>query len=107
MQVDPLIFGGKNVVVGKERIIVGAKGFLIDLLAILAHRLYFSYSIYKSGDGLWGESLSNGSWNGMVGEIMRKVRDFRFLTVLCSNHTRTSLCIGRDISVYFIIIKNI
>lgn len=49
------------------------KGFSIDVLDALAKILGFKYDIYQVGDGKYGSSLPNGSWNGMIGELIGKV----------------------------------
>ena len=49
------------------------KGFSIDVLDSLAKTLGFKYNIYQVGDGKYGVALANGSWNGMIGELIGKV----------------------------------
>lgn len=49
------------------------KGFSIDVLDALAKILGFKYDIYQVGDGKYGSLLPNGSWNGMIGELIGKV----------------------------------
>lgn len=49
------------------------KGFSIDVLDALAKILGFKYDIYQIGDGKYGSVLPNGSWNGMIGELITKV----------------------------------
>lgn len=49
------------------------KGYCMDLLDELARILKFSYEVYTSPDGLYGAETENGSWNGMIGELIRKV----------------------------------
>ncbi|CAH3015261.1 unnamed protein product, partial [Porites evermanni] len=51
------------------------KGYCMDLLDELARILKFSYEIYTSPDGLYGAETENGSWNGMIGELIRKNAD--------------------------------
>lgn len=55
------------------------KGFSIDVLDALAKILGFKYDIYQVGDGKYGSVLPNGSWNGMIGELIGKVCVFPFL----------------------------
>lgn len=52
------------------------KGFSIDVLDALAKILGFKYDIYQVGDGKYGSVLPNGSWNGMIGELIGKVSVF-------------------------------
>lgn len=49
------------------------KGFSIDVLDGLAKILGFKYNIYLVSDGKYGSALPNGSWNGMIGELIGKV----------------------------------
>lgn len=57
------------------------KGFSIDVLDALAKILGFKYDIYQVGDGKYGSALPNGSWNGMIGELIGKVCVFPFISV--------------------------
>lgn len=57
------------------------KGFSIDVLDALAKILGFKYDIYQVGDGKYGSALPNGSWNGMIGELIGKVSVFSFISV--------------------------
>ena len=49
------------------------EGYCIDLLNELARILKFTYEIYPSPDGLYGVEMENGTWNGMIGELLNKV----------------------------------
>lgn len=49
------------------------KGFSVDVLDALAKILGFKYDMYQVGDGKYGTALPNGSWNGMIGELISKV----------------------------------
>lgn len=59
------------------------KGFSIDVLDALAKILGFKYDIYQVGDGKYGSVLPNGSWNGMIGELIGKVSIFSFYLDQC------------------------
>ncbi len=48
------------------------KGFSIDVLDALAKILGFKYDIYQVADSKYGSQLPNGSWNGMIGELINK-----------------------------------
>ena len=50
------------------------EGYCIDLLNELAKTLHFTYHITPSPDGFFGAETINGSWNGMIGELLNKVR---------------------------------
>lgn len=49
------------------------KGFSIDVLDALAKILGFKYDIYQVADSKYGSQLPNGSWNGMIGDLINKV----------------------------------
>ncbi|XP_063289648.1 glutamate receptor ionotropic, delta-1 isoform X2 [Pelobates fuscus] len=51
------------------------KGFSIDVLDALSQNLGFKYEIYQVPDGKYGHQLPNGSWNGMIGELINKRAD--------------------------------
>ncbi|XP_020619404.1 glutamate receptor 4-like [Orbicella faveolata] len=51
------------------------EGYCIDLLNELARNLKFTYEIYHSPDGLYGAEKENGTWNGMIGELVNKRAD--------------------------------
>ncbi|XP_078384348.1 glutamate receptor 4-like isoform X2 [Oculina patagonica] len=47
-------------------------GYCIDLLNELARNPKFTYDIYTSPDGLYGGETENGTWNGVIGELISK-----------------------------------
>ena len=49
------------------------EGYCIDLLNELAKSLKFTYEIYFVPDGLYGAKTENGTWNGLIGELVNKV----------------------------------
>lgn len=49
------------------------EGFCVDMLRELAHILQFSFRIKLVEDGLYGAPEPNGSWTGMVGELIQRV----------------------------------
>lgn len=51
------------------------EGFCVDMLRELAEILKFKYRIRLVGDGVYGVSGANGTWTGMVGELMTRVSD--------------------------------
>ncbi|XP_065556599.1 ionotropic receptor 25a-like isoform X5 [Artemia franciscana] len=51
------------------------EGYCIDLLKELQERLGFEYEVYESPDGLYGSLAENGSWSGMIKEVMEKKAD--------------------------------
>ena len=50
------------------------EGFLVDLLNEIAHKLNFQFELYKSPDGNYGSRTENGSWNGMIKELIEGVK---------------------------------
>lgn len=58
------------------------KGYCIDLMNELQKLLHFSYEIYEVPDGKYGGLTDNGTWNGMVGELVRGVCEVAFLSWL-------------------------
>ncbi|XP_033737179.1 glutamate receptor ionotropic, delta-1-like [Pecten maximus] len=46
-------------------------GFCLDILDELAMRFNFRYTLVEPRDGLWGGPNTDGTWNGMVGMVMK------------------------------------
>ena len=46
----------------------------MDLTKEIASTLGFSYVIKLVDDNKYGEKMENGTWNGMIGELTKKVR---------------------------------
>lgn len=67
---------------------VSYEGYCIDLLNELASNLKFTYEIYPTPDGMYGAETENGTWNGMIGELLNEVCKyfvcFVFVVVLSS-----------------------
>ncbi|XP_058490585.1 glutamate receptor ionotropic, kainate 4 isoform X1 [Solea solea] len=51
------------------------EGFCVDMLKELADILKFKYRIHLVGDGLYGVPGANGTWTGMVGELISRKAD--------------------------------
>uniref|UniRef100_A0A8C5S3G1 Glutamate receptor n=1 Tax=Laticauda laticaudata TaxID=8630 RepID=A0A8C5S3G1_LATLA len=51
------------------------EGYCIDLLEKLSEMLHFKYKVSIVKDGKYGTLGSNGSWLGMIGEVVRKEAD--------------------------------
>ncbi|KAL9962068.1 hypothetical protein ACROYT_G031137 [Oculina patagonica] len=51
------------------------EGYCVDLLNKLARELKFTYEIYPSPDGMYGAETENGTWNGMISELISKRAD--------------------------------
>lgn len=50
------------------------KGFCIDILDAIAEKMNFKYTIYKVEDDSLGAVDENGTWNGMIRELIDKVK---------------------------------
>ena len=53
------------------------EGYIIDLMSQIASLVGFNYRISIVQDGRYGFRKSDGTWNGMIGQLMRKVRCLR------------------------------
>ncbi|XP_055342806.1 glutamate receptor-like isoform X2 [Paramacrobiotus metropolitanus] len=51
------------------------EGFCVDLLEKIARLANFTYEIKLVNDSLYGRIDSQGNWNGMIGELIRKEAD--------------------------------
>ncbi|XP_075047135.1 glutamate receptor ionotropic, kainate 4 isoform X3 [Mixophyes fleayi] len=51
------------------------EGFCVDMLKELSKILHFNYKIRLVADGLYGVPELNGSWTGMVGELISRKAD--------------------------------
>ena len=54
---------------GKDNFI----GFCAELAEKLAKEANFTYEICLVGDSMYGSKQDNGTWNGMIGELVRSV----------------------------------
>uniref|UniRef100_A0A3P8UFF1 Glutamate receptor ionotropic, delta-2 n=1 Tax=Cynoglossus semilaevis TaxID=244447 RepID=A0A3P8UFF1_CYNSE len=68
---DPFVMVAENILGQPKRY----KGFSIDVLDALAKILGFKYEIYQVSDSKYGTQLPNGSWNGMIGDLISKKAD--------------------------------
>lgn len=59
------------------------EGFCVDMLRELADILKFSFRIKLVDDGLYGAPEPNGSWTGMVGELINRVSTLSLCLSLC------------------------
>jgi ionotropic glutamate receptor len=55
------------------------EGYCADLAAELAKLIGFNYSISLVKDGKYGTRQSDGSFNGMIGEIVRGVNIYKVI----------------------------
>ncbi|KAK1794369.1 hypothetical protein P4O66_011248 [Electrophorus voltai] len=68
---DPFVMVAENILGQPKKY----KGFSIDVLDALAKILGFKYDIYQVADSKYGSQLPNGSWNGMIGDLINKRAD--------------------------------
>lgn len=72
LQEEPFIMVSENVL-GKPK---KYQGFAIDVLDALSNYLGFKYEIYLAPDHKYGSQQADGSWNGLIGELVSKVRHY-------------------------------
>ena len=74
MKADPFIHYHKDYKhrEGNDRF----EGFCVDLLNAVSHKMEFEYEIYTVSDGQTGQKYPNGSWSGVIGELVRGVNCF-------------------------------
>ncbi|KAL2304851.1 hypothetical protein Nmel_006806 [Mimus melanotis] len=68
---EPFVMVSENVL-GKPK---KYQGFSIDVLEALATYLGFKYEIYVAPDHKYGSPQDDGSWNGLIGELVFKRAD--------------------------------
>ena len=72
----------------------GYEGYCADLTKKIASFVNFDYVIQPVKDGSYGAEDENGTWNGMVGELVRNVSHGGSLSLLmvaaCSTSTATT-----------------
>lgn len=56
---------------GNERF----EGFCVDLIHELSQLLHFRYEFRLCKDGAYGSKKKDGTWNGMIGELIRNEAD--------------------------------
>ena len=57
------------------------EGFAVDLIQEVATMLKFDYEIYLVHDGNFGSKRSDGSWNGMIGELLQGVSQMHIIKI--------------------------
>jgi len=50
------------------------KGYCVDLIDEIRSITKFDYEIYEAPDKVFGNMDENGNWNGMIKELILKVR---------------------------------
>ncbi|XP_076324984.1 glutamate receptor ionotropic, NMDA 2B-like isoform X2 [Tachypleus tridentatus] len=65
-------------------------GFCIDLLQNFAADLGFTYDLFRVTDGNWGV-LDNGSWNGLIAEILLGKADVVVTSIKINSERQTAV----------------
>lgn len=55
------------------------EGYCVDLIEEIKKLVGFEYEIYVAPDNKFGNMDENGQWNGMIKELIEKVRILFFL----------------------------
>ena len=55
------------------------RGMMLDVVKYIQDKTNFTYSIVDDNDGLFGARDENGSWNGLIREIMDGGADVRLI----------------------------
>lgn len=76
-QEEPFVMVSENVL-GKPK---KYQGYSIDVLDALSNYLGFKYEIYVAPDHKYGSLQPDGQWNGLIGELVSKVRKYKTITV--------------------------
>lgn len=93
IQEEPFVMVSENVL-GKPK---KYQGFSIDVLDALSNYLGFNYEIYVAPDHKYGSPQEDGTWNGLVGELVFKVSSID-LSHNCSSSCNTWELISHIIS---------
>ena len=76
MQAEPFVFV-KQDENGDEVL----EGLCIDLLNKLSDKMGFHYTIRLVADGQYGGQLEDGSWTGLVGDLVSRVSHMLFISL--------------------------
>lgn len=66
------------------------EGYCIDLLKRLSKKLQFNYIISEVADGQYGK-LNNGSWNGMVRELLDRQADLAIVDLTITKERQSAV----------------
>lgn len=82
------------------------EGYCIDLISEISQKLGLKYKTHLVKDGLYGLYNSvEGTWNGMIGEIVRGVRHrhIRHQTVNLHQHWLHIKCANHWVILFYIL----
>lgn len=71
------------------------QGYSIDVLDALSNYLGFKYEIYIAPDHKYGSLQPDGQWNGLIGELVSKVRRKQF------TYINTNMCACTKTNLFF------
>ena len=57
------------------------EGYMVELLDKLAQLMDFRYKLFPVDDGSFGFPQRNGTWTGLMGEVISKVRIQHTMTI--------------------------
>ena len=61
---------------------ISLQGYSVDILKELSRSLGFTYEMYPSPDGFYGTVTENGTWNGMIRQILDGVISWKVDSLL-------------------------
>ena len=56
------------------------EGYVVDLIRELAHEVKFKYEMYNVEDEEYGRQREDGSWTGMIGDLISHVSSKNYLS---------------------------
>ncbi|XP_067881332.1 glutamate receptor ionotropic, delta-1-like, partial [Heterodontus francisci] len=95
---EPFVMVAENILGQPKRY----KGFSIDVLDALAKNLGFKYEIYQAMDHKYGSQLPNGSWNGMIGELINKKADIAVSAITITPERESVVDFSKRYMDYFV-----
>ena len=72
----------------------------MDVVKYIQTKTNFTFSILDENDGSWGTRDENGSWNGLVRDIMDGGADVRLVELFCISFHRVTPRLSNTIDDY-------
>ncbi|XP_076823966.1 glutamate receptor ionotropic, delta-1-like [Clavelina lepadiformis] len=66
-------------------------GFAVELLKKISQNLGFKFELYEVGDGKYGARLPNGSWNGLIGDLVKRKADMAVAALTITTDRRKAV----------------